>query len=102
MGDRDLRDNLATYTNGLPYGVRELIRGCIDNLAKDLVGVSSIVTDCLSGLGQVVIEGNRIRLSIVDGLDGGERGAVVLDELGQAVHQLSAVNAGHIAPTGVI
>ena len=100
--DQNLRDNLATDTNGLSHGVGELIWGCVDDLAKDLVGVSSIVTDCLSGLGQVVIEGNGIWLSIVDCLDGGERSAVILDELGQAVHQLAAVNTGQLAPRRAI
>lgn len=98
----DLRDNLTTDTNGLPHSVGKLVHSCIDDLAKHLIGISAVVTDCLGGLGEVVIEGNGIRLSIIDCFDSGERGTVVLDELGQAVHQLAAVNAGQVAPTWVI
>jgi hypothetical protein len=99
---KDLRDNLTTDTHGLAHSVSELVGGSANDLTKDLVRISTVVSDGLGGLSQIIVAGNGVGLSVVAGLNGSQCLTVVLDELSKLVHQLAAIASGQITPAGVV
>lgn len=93
---------MAANANRFPHGVGKLVWRSANNLSKDFVGISTVVADSLSSLGHIIIARNGIRLSIVACFDSRKGLAVVLDELRQTVHQLTALNTRKIPPAWVV
>lgn len=90
-------DDLADDADGLVAGVDELRLSGLDGLALDLVRPAGVVAEAGDDgldVGLCPEEG----LAVVEGLDGGKRVDVVLDELGEAGEELAALRTGHGEP----
>lgn len=77
-------------TYGLGTGVVEHVRGNVDGLALDLVGPATVVADALDDGAEVAL-GHGDGLAIVQGLDGGEKVEVLLDNVAELEEKLGAV-----------
>ena len=77
-------------TYGLGAGVVEHVRGNVNGLALDLVGPATVVADALDDGAEVAL-GHGDGLAIVEGLDGGEKVEVLLDNVAELEEKLGTV-----------
>ncbi len=78
----------------------EHVGGDVGGLAGDLVSPTGVVADA-SDNGANITPGHGDGLAVVEGLDGGEEVGVLLDNVGELVHESAAVLGGGLLPGGV-
>ena len=90
-------NDLADDADRLAQRVGEVIAADRDRLAVDLVGPAGVVAQAVDHRGQVALRlGDR--LAVVERLELGQLVDVLLDQVGQLVHEPAAVGGVHLAP----
>lgn len=95
------RDDLTADTNGLVAGVGEGLGVGVNRLTVDLVGPAGVVTDTAQSVGQVDL-GHGEGLAVVEGLNGGDRVNVALNQVGQLVQETATVGGGNPTPFALV
>ena len=88
-------------THWLLADVVEGVRCGVNNLALDLVGPSTVVSQAASAAGHVDILGHAESFAIVQSLNRGEEVGILLKELGKLDKKLSTVLWGFFPPWSV-
>jgi len=95
-------DNLTGNTDWLMLGVAKLLVGGLDDLALNLVGPTTVVSEDGGRLGDIEALGSRERLTVVESLDTGKDVQISLDELGDLGENSSSLEPwGVVAPDSV-
>jgi hypothetical protein len=68
----------------------------------DLVGPASVVAEAVDHEWQVDVAALGDRLAVVEGLELGQLVLVLLDQVGEPVHQLAAIAGVHLAPGAIV
>jgi hypothetical protein len=79
------------FTNRLLADVVEAVGCCVDDLALNLVGPSSVVPQATSSGGNIDVLGHAEGLAVVESLDGSNEVGILLEQIGKLVKQLSPV-----------
>lgn len=95
-------NDLAADSNGLLQGIGELLRRCGNRLSMDLVCPSRVVSYGADDLAEILVQRNTVWLSIVPCFQRGKRLFILLQQVGELVHQSTPIGSWKIAPGGVI
>ena len=87
-----------TTPTGSCLGVAEVVAADRDGLAVDLVGPAGVVAEAVDHQRQVGVAALADRLAVVERLQLGQLVDVLLDQVGELVHQAAAVAGVHLAP----
>jgi len=74
---------------------------CVDNLALNLVGPTSVVPQATSGSGYINVLGHVEGLAVVESLDCGKQVGVLHEQVGELDEKLSTV-LGCLLPPGTV
>lgn len=91
-------DDLSTNTNWLLDGICKLGGTDIDDLAVDLIGVAGVVLEDRDDIGNILVQGDLVWLSVVPGLDCRQGLGVLLNQVGKLEHEVAAVGWCEIPP----
>lgn len=94
------RNDLAADTHWLSNGISKLRWSSINDLAMDLIRITTIVFQNRNHLSNIA-QGVIVCLAIVPGLDRGEEFGILRAEVREYHHHVAAVGGGHVAPGGV-
>ena len=95
------QEDAAGRTYGLLADVVEAVGCCVDDLALNLVGPSSVVPQATSGGGNIDVLGHAEGLAVVESLDSGEKVGILEEQVGELAKKLSAV-LGCLLPPGPV
>ena len=88
-------------TYGLLADVVECVGCCVDNLALNLVGPTSVVPQTSSSSRYIDVLGHAEGLAVVESLDSGEKVGILEEQVGELAKKLSAV-LGCLLPPGPV
>ena len=101
-GDHEQRevpgDDLPSDADRLSLGVAEVVAADGDDLALDLVGPAGVIAEAVDHERQVDVAALGDWLAVVKGLELGQLVDVLLDQVGEPVHQAAAIAGIHLAP----
>lgn len=92
------RDDLAADTNGLLQCVSKFGRADVNDLAKVLVGVASVVLEGTDDLLDIFVPRNAVWLAVVNSLNSSQDLAISIDEIGELGHKETALSARETFP----
>jgi len=84
-------NDLTADTNRLLADVVECVGCCVDDLALDLIGPTSVVPQTSSGSRYIDVLGHAEGLAVVEGLDSSEKVGILEEQVGKLDKKLSAV-----------
>ena len=95
------QEDATGRTYGLLADVVECVGCCVDNLALNLVGPTSVVPQTPSSSCYIDVLGHAESLAVVEGLDSGEKVGILEEQVGKLDKKLSAV-LGCLLPPGPV
>ncbi|KAF3807668.1 Aldehyde dehydrogenase, partial [Colletotrichum gloeosporioides] len=95
-------DNLPADPQRLLDGVSQLIRADVHRLAVELVGPACVVPQHLGKVRDIDVAADRVRLPVVERLDGGQGLQVRINQVGQLHHHVAAFRPRNAFPRGMI
>ena len=96
-----VQEDATGCTYGLLADVVECVGCCVDNLALNLVGPTSVVPQTSSSSSYIDVLGHGEGLAVVEGLDSGEKIGILEEQVGKLDKKLSAV-LGCLLPPGPV
>jgi hypothetical protein len=96
-----VQEDATGRTYGLLADVVECVGCCVDNLALNLVGPTSVVPQTSSSSCYINILGHAEGLAVVEGLDSGEKVGILEEQVGKLDKKLAAV-LGCLLPPGPV